>query len=292
MKAGWFQAAFTHEYINQDQIYVGSQKSYVGAIRQHHDEVQTINERNVLQVQAGLSGRIGLNAEIPFVSRQHSHIHHHHGEDLWESWSFSGFGDMVFSAQYTVLVPRDEFDPVVTLIAGVKLPTGITDAKNEEGEEAEVAIQPGSGSTDGIAGVHYRQTLFSVPTITGEYSALPLIAGVSYQFNGKGTYDWRFGNSLLVHVGTAYQFVQRASMLFQINGKFQGFADAGTSGEPRANTGGTWIFASPGLRVDLSDAISAFGYVQLPVYQNVHGIQQTARFNLQFGLSASVGLVE
>lgn len=292
LKSGWLQLGLSHEYINQDQIYVGSSRSFVGAIPSHHDEVQTLNERNVFQFQYGITDKVGLNVDVPFIHREHSHIGHEDGQDIWESWNFSGLGDMVVSTQYALLTPSEEFEPYLSLVLGVKIPTGVAGLKNGEGEEAEVTIQPGTGSLDGIVGLNYRQSLFSVPTASGAYSALPLTIGVSYQFNGKGTYDYRFGNSLLTSVGTAYQFIDRANLLFQVNGRFQGFADVGTTGEPRENTGGTWIFASPGLSTKLSDAFSAQAFIQIPVYQNVHGIQQTARINLQFGLSANVDLLK
>jgi hypothetical protein len=291
LKGGWLQLGLAHEYINQDQIYVGSSKSFIGAIPSHHDEVQTLNERNILQLQSGITGRLGLNVDIPFVHREHSHIGHEDGKDMWESWNFSGLGDMVVSAQYALLVPSEEFQPYVSLVVGMKLPTGVTGFKNVDGEEAEVTIQPGTGSLDGIVGLNYRQTLLSVPTVSGSYSALPLTIGATYQFNGKGTYDYRFGNSLITSVGTAYQFTNRASLLFQANGRFQDFADVGTTGEFREDTGGTWIFASPGLSFQLADAFSAYGYVQLPIYQNVHGIQQTAKVNLLFGVSYKIDLL-
>ena len=153
-------------------------------------------------------------------------------------------------------------------------------------------MQPGTGSVDGIFGVNYRQTVFSVPTFSGSFSALPLIAGITYQANGKGTEDYRFGNALFLNVGTAYQFVNRASLLFQMNGRFQGFSDVGTTGEFRENTGGTWIFASPGLSVRLVNELSAHVFAQFPVYQNVNGIQQTAGFNLEFGVSFDVDLTD
>jgi hypothetical protein len=292
LRAGFFHFSLSREYINQDQIYVGSHLSYVGAIRYHHDEVQTINERSVLGLQAGITDRLGIVMDVPYVTRQHSHIHHHEGEDLWESWSFSGLGDVVATAQYSVIVPETEFQPFVSLLAGVKLPTGVTDMKNGEGEEAEVSIQPGTGSTDGIFGLQYRQTIVSVPTLAGNFSSLPLIASVTCQFNGAGTNGWRFGNMLFAHVGTAYQFAHRANFLLQLNGRFQDFADVGLTGEPRENTGGTWIYVSPGLNIDLTEGISATGFVQVPLYQNVHGIQQTAKFNLQFGVTANVGLLD
>ncbi|MGH2567364.1 MAG: hypothetical protein ACRDGA_03425 [Bacteroidota bacterium] len=292
LKSGWLHVGLVREYINQDQIYIGSQKSFVGAIQHHHDEVQTINERSIVQLQAGLTDRAQLNVEIPFVTRQHSHIHHHHDEDLWESWSFNALGDIVLGGQYALFLPGSEFAPYVSILVGVKLPTGLTNVRNAEGEAAEVSIQPGSGSTDGIIGLQYRQTVVSIPTISGEYSSLPVEAAVTYQFNGAGTNGWRFGNILLAHAGTSYQFSQRASLLLQVNGRIQAFADPGSTGEPLENTGGTWIFASPGLSVQLIDAILGFVFIQIPVYRNVHGIQQTSAFNLQVGLSAKIGLLE
>jgi hypothetical protein len=289
---GSLQLSYVYEYINQDQIYVGSSKAFVGAIPQHHDEVQTINSRSVIRVHYGLSERISLGVDLPFIHREHSHIHHHDGEDLWESWNYGGLGDLVVSARVALLVPSSQFDPHVSLLAGVKLPTGVTRATNAEGEAAEVAIQPGSGSTDGVVGIDFRQALLSVPTVSGEYGVLPLIVGTLFQFGGNGTDDWRFGNSLLVSVGTEYQLARRASVLLQFNGRFQGYADVGSTGEPRENTGGSWIFASPGLNIQLSDEFSGYSYIQVPLYQNVHGIQQTAKLNLLFGIVANVGLFD
>src|SRR5436853_356555 len=50
IKSGWVGLNIVHEYIDQNQIYVGSSKSFVGAIPEHHDEVRTLNERNVLRM--------------------------------------------------------------------------------------------------------------------------------------------------------------------------------------------------------------------------------------------------
>lgn len=285
---GWLRLTLAHEYINQDQIYVGSSLSFVGALPNPHDEVQTLNERNIVTLQYGLSDAFAVNVEVPFIHREHSHF----AEGTIESFAFSGLGDIVLAGQYAVLVPADEFAPSLSFQIGAKLPTGVTSATSTAGERAEVTIQPGTGSLDGIFGVNFRQTMASVPDLSGEFSALPLIAGVSYQVNGRGTHDYRVGNTLQANVGTEYQFLKRAALLVQANALVREYADVGTTGEFRQNTGGTWIFISPGARLHLSDAFSAYGFVQIPVYRDVHGIQQSARFNLQFGLSASLALLE
>jgi hypothetical protein len=291
LTAGWLSLGLTYEYINQDQIYVGSSLSYVGAIQNgHHDEVQTLNERNVFQLQYGVSDVLGLNIALPFIHREHYHISHGTGGNTGESWNFSGLGDLTISGQYAIITPSQEFKPYFDVVVGAKLSTGLTNEINSGGEEAEVTIQPGTGSRDVFFGLNYRQTLCSVPTISGSYGALPIILGATYQVNGKGKEDYRFGNTLLVHLGTAYQFAERASFLLQANGRFQDVADVGTTGEPRENTGGTWIYLSPGIGLELSDALSSVMYYQAPVYEYVHGIQQTSKFNLSFGLTYNFDL--
>ncbi len=291
LKRGWLQIGLTHEYINQDELFVGSDRAFVGAIPRHHDEVQTLNQRTVLNLQYGVSDAIAVKILLPFIHREHTHIHHHQGEDLWEQWNFTGLGDITATGDFVVVLPKEPFDPYVSFSVGAKLASGVTNAVNAEGESAEITIQPGTGSVDGLVGLNYRQALVSVPTLTGTYGSVPLSASLLYQFNGRGRYDYRFGNSLLAHVGTGYQLVDRASVLFQLNARFQGFADVGRSGEPREDTGGTWIFASPGLDVQLGNTLRAHAYVQIPLYQKVHGIQQTARLNLLFGLSYDVPLL-
>jgi hypothetical protein len=187
--------------------------------------------------------------------------------------------------------PDDPFSPVLSLTGGIKLATGRTGVKNIDGEEAEITIQPGNGSVDGIVGLYFQQNVLTVPTLSGTYVTLPLSIGTSCQITGAGTDGYRSGNSLLIHAGTAYPLFDRASVLFQFNGKFQGYADVGTTDEPKENTGGTWLFASPGIGIQPAEGLSGSAYVQIPFYQNVHGIQQTAPFNFFFTLSYNFDLL-
>ncbi len=290
LQSGWMSVGYFHEYIDQNQIYVGTNRSHVGAIPYDHNEVETLNERDVIQLQAGLSQNIGLSAAIPFVHRAHSHIDQVNG---WEHWDFRGLGDIVLTGMFVVIPSDRQFAPAVSVSAAMQLPTGMTGAKNGAGETAEVTIQPGTGAKAGIFGINYQQAIASVPALAGGvYSTLPVTASATYQMNGAGTNGYRFGNSLVASIGTAYQMAEHASFLFQVNAKLQGYADPGATSEPRENTGGTWVYASPGLHIEINDNLSAQGFVQIPVYQNVHGIQQTAPFNLQFGIAADLDLLE
>jgi hypothetical protein len=292
MGGGWLSLELSHEYINQGRIYVGSSLSSVGAIPGHHDEVHTLNSIDRISINAGCTDRLSFQFNLPFIHREHSHIGHENGTDAWEQWNFSGLGDIGLTLSYAVAQSSSGSAPTITFTGGAKFATGITDAKNADGEEAEVTIQPGTGSIDAIAGVQFSQNIATIPGIQGKYSTLPFTAGITCRFPEAGTNNYRFGNSVLVHAGIAYQLLDKASFLLQMNGRIQDYADVGSTGEPRENTGGVWIYASPGLNFNLSDALDATGYIQLPIYQNVHGIQQTAAFNLYFSLAYHFNLID
>jgi hypothetical protein len=289
--AGGLRLGVLYDYVNQDRLRVGTTPSSVGAIRGQHDEVQTLNQRTILQAELGLSDRFALGIDVPFVHREHSHIQHLDGVDMWEQWNFSGLGDILMTATLVPILPTADEDGFLGVSAGIKAATGVTDARNAEGEEAEVTIQPGTGSVDAFIRVNFRETIATIPAFGGVFATLPLEIGLSYQRSGRGKDDYLAGNILLAHVGTSYQITRHASLLVQLNARSQGFADIGSTDEPRENTGGTWIFASPGVSVELSDACAATAFVQLPVYQDVHGIQQVSSANLSFGLSYTLNLL-
>lgn len=281
-----------NEYINQDQIFTGSTRSFIGALPEDHDEVSTINSLTALQVQYGISDRLEIGITVPYIHREHSHIHHENGQNIWENWNFSGLGDIAVIGNYSLIVPEMEKEIYLGVSAGLKLPTGRTNAVNNEGELAEVTIQPGSGSYDVLFGLNFRYPLFIVSTTNeNEYSTIPLILGLLYKIPGKGTDDYQFGKTILFTAGTDYQITGKTSLTLQMNFKNQGYANTGMTGEPKENTGSTQIYVSPGINLGITDNLSLFGIIQLPVYQNVHGIQQTSRFNTQVGISANANML-
>ncbi len=281
-----------NEYINQDKVYLGSKLSAIGAVSEDHDEVSTLNSITAFQAGYGITDRLDIGFILPYIHREHNHIHHEDGQANWENWNFSGMGDILLTGNYSVILPSMEKEIYFGITAGVKLPTGVTNAVNAEGETAEVTIQPGSGSLDEIIGANFRCPLFTIQTAEKDvYSDIPLIIGVSYKISGKGTDDYKFGNSLLVTAGTSYQFTKKAGVTLQFNVRNQDFADTGMTGEPRENTGGTWMYLSPGLNLNITDNLALFGIIQLPVYINVHGLQQASSFNAQIGISANTTLL-
>ena len=60
--------------------------------------------------------------------------------------------------------------------------------------------------------------------------------------------------------------------------------DVGRSGEDPALTGGDFVFLSPGLRLAVREPWAAYVFVQQPLYQDVNGLQLTAKRNWLFGV--------
>ncbi len=273
-----FEFGVAYESIHQDQVYVGSERSTVGAIPQHHDEKETNTQLYIFSAKYRLSDTSRIRAELPYINRSHEHIHNHHGEKILDSWNMTGAGDA--SLFYDKVLHHTEVSKLA-LTTGVKLPTGKREIKNEDGDTAEVPIQPGTGSVDYSLGLFYHQGLFTVPNLDGDQVLLPLKIGVGYTMNGIGTDGWQFGNQFLGSLGTSYLVSKKVSLHLDTIFRTQEKANAGTTGEHTESTGGQWVYLTPGVEVALNDWFSIKTAMQFPLWQDVNGIQLVSPYNIR-----------
>lgn len=269
-----------YEYVPQKNVYIGQNSASVGEISGHHDEIETINQRLTMLLFYQLNSKWRVRLEQSFVKRNHEHMHHHHGEDIEGRWAISGFGDT------TMMLDRSMGNWVVS--AGVKLPTGETRLKNAEGEEAELPLQPGTGSTDYLVGVLYQRSLTTIQNREGEFVTLPIRLNALYTFAGEGQSGWQFGNTFLGSAGTAFQLTHK----FRLDGEFilknQAKSNTGTTHEPGQNTGGTWVFAGTRAVYQLTESLALQGQVWAPIFRQVNGIQLTEAYGIRTGLTVSL----
>jgi hypothetical protein len=73
------------------------------------------------------------------------------------------------------------------------------------------------------------------------------------------------------------------SLLLQLNGLVTG-RDEGSEAEPE-DSGGEFLFLSPGLSYLLTSRLQVYGFVQQAVYQRVNGVQLTADRGYLLGVS-------
>ena len=265
-----------YEYINQDQPMSGSNKVGVGQIRQHHDEVRTINRNWLATVDYAFNNQWGVSATLPILDRSHAHIHNHHGGQLWETWNFSRIGDLrVLGRRQWQSESREAMrHDFYGINFGVKLSTGDQDLRNGEGALAERTLQPGTGTTDLLLGGYYRRAFGS---------------GSSWFVDGlaqlpTGSHDnFEPGSRWSLDLGYRHEASDRLGLMIQLNALLKD-RDRGSEAEP-ANSGGRFVFLSPGLSYVVAKNVQAYAFLQLPLYQYVNGIQLTADWAAVIGIS-------
>lgn len=268
-----------YEYIKQDQPRSGSDKVGVGQIPRHHDEVYTKNSNWLGTYDYVFNADWAINVSAPLVDREHLHIHNHHGEQLTESWNFSGLGDMRVLGRYR-LASTESRDPPQSGWTGVnfglKLPTGSTQVRNADGELAERTLQPGSGTTDALLGASVVRTL--------PLRDLSWFAQAQLQIPLGARDGYKPGRRLTMDAGLRYDLTGQVSLLLQANFLVRS-KDSGVNAEPE-DSGGRSIFLSPGASVALTRDVRVYGFLQAPLYQYVNGVQLTADRAAVVGISA------
>jgi hypothetical protein len=264
-----------YEYINQDQPRTGTRNVGVGEIPMHHDEVSTSNRNVLLSYSYTLDSNWGVSVVVPFVSRNHFHIHNHQGEQVPERWSFDELGDARVVGRYQV-PGGDPLAPTTTgVLFGLKLPTGRTAIGNAEGDVAERSLQPGTGTTDGIVGAYFHQRL---PAIDSTW-----FAQVQYQGALNRHDEFEPGSRLNVDFGLRRGLTDNVGAMVQLNALWKG-RDKGAEAEPE-DSGGRFVSVSPGLSYGIGQRLQVYAFVQLPIYQYVNGVQLTAKRAYVAGVS-------
>ncbi len=285
---GSVSVGYQFEYIDQDEHRIGTRDASFREIRGHHDEEFTLNRTHRFSAAIGITDRWSVDLTLPFVSRAHAHVHRHHGADILEAWDIKGVGDVSLVNRYAVWKPEQPSHPTVSVILGGEFPTGYSHKVNEDRDEAESGIQPGSNSWDLIVGLSSLQT-FTVPMPSGRHGMLPLYASAIGQLNGHGNDDYRLGDTLQVNIGSIYPVLPKLGLIGQINLLLKDRDDRGRTGEEIQKTGGEFLYLSPGLELHPSESCRMYAVVQLPVYQRVNLIQTVSDYNVLMGVSYRFG---
>ena len=300
--SGHLSLNIVHEYIDSDQPRIGTSQARVGEIPRDHDEVFTQNHTTKFSLDYGITPRLSVGILIPFLQRHHRHIDKVEQEideetvggglvetefvDVVERWTYQQLGDIQLTARYRLNQPLSPLQPSFSLIVGAKLPTGKTDFTNDTGEEAELTLQPGNGSWDGIVGFSYLQSL-SLKTLRGKTALAPVFVTALSQFPvSVGKFGFQPGTELFFNIGFAYPVFRDIEFLGQINFHYQDRVSVGHApGVEQPDTGRETLFLSPGIRYQLTKNIHLYTLAQFPVYQRVNGIQIASDWNLTTGVS-------
>ena len=214
----------------------------------------------------------GVSMAAPYIDRSHSTLGTG-GDGVspdpstgYDS-SASGFGDVRVIGRYYGFSESRNFG----LLFGLKLPTGNTKQTSVAADgSTPVAVDPGlqlgTGTTDAILGAYYFDNLNQ----NWDYF-------VQMQFQSAlNSYDmaagaYRPGDSVNLTGGMRYHGFESFTPTMQINARYVN-ADSGTGADTYA-TGGTLVYFTPGVVIPVSPGTSLYTSLQLPIYQNLNGIQ-------------------
>jgi hypothetical protein len=297
-RGGELQVNLSYEFIEMDDPFIGTDSARVGEIRRAHDEQFTRNQTTKFTLDYGISSRLTVGALIPFVDRLHQHLAHEEEEvvgggvgeteivDETKRWRYQALGDLQLTARYLLHKADTPLQPSFSLIIGMKLPTGRTNVKDDDGEKAELTLQPGNGSWDGIVGLSYVQH-FSVATVQRRIALAPLFVTAIGRFPvGTGKFGYRPGSELFLNIGTAYPVFRNFDILAQVNFHYRDRDNVGHApGVEQADTGRETLFLSPGVRYHVTDNLAVYALMQFAAYRRVNGIQLTSDWNVTSGIS-------
>ena len=262
-----------YEFIDQDQPRAGTNNVAVGQIPRDHDEVRTINRNIIAGFDYTFDPNWGIGVQLPVVDRSHSHIHNDTGGPTPEAWSFTEIGDARVVGRYR-FTPEQSQSGGFGLQFGLKLPTGKFDVANEDGEVAERSLQPGSGTTDAILGAFFSAPLGASAT---------WFTDANWQSPVNERDDYKPGHRAGFDIGASYPWTSRVALQLQLNTLWKD-RDSGANAEPE-DTGGTFVHLSPGVSVAVGERTQLYGFVQVPLYQRVNGVQLVADWSVAAGLS-------
>jgi hypothetical protein len=223
-----------------------------------------------------LDNSFSLSAVVP-VPRRHSEQVTSQGEMI--TGNQFGLGDVSLLVRFKPLVTHDvEATYILSLVGGVKLPTGKTDGHDSQGGLLDAHVQLGTASTDILAGGSGFAT-------TERFTFIVNLLG---SYTGKGANGHQFGNSLNYDATVRYRTwpeeydFPQVFLTLSLIGELRGRETQDRTIDP--NSGGNVLYASPGLQVFITPGLTFELSYQQPFVHTLNGQQLGEDFRLISGM--------
>ena len=95
--------------------------------------------------------------------------------------------------------------------------------------------------------------------------------------------EYKPGKQLQLDAGVRYALGANTGLMLQANYIAKG-RDSGAQAEPD-DSGQRQLFVSPGISYNITRDVQVYGFVQVPIYQAVNGVQLTADWSALAGVS-------
>ena len=286
--AGW-SLDLRYDYLNQNKLWAGTKSISPGAaaaatVPQTGDpaEVEQYTKNHYLTATLDYSNgdSWGVSLSLPFTRRSHSTLGTGSDSTSFDpangayTSSGSGLGDVRVVGRYFGF--SDLHNLGIQL--GLKLPTGKKDQLADDGSGTSVdpGLQRGTGTTDLIVGAYY---FGDIAPDWGHFTQATFQAALGHSTMAGGSY--KPGNNASASVGVRYKGLASFVPTAQINAR-HAKTDSGDAADTFA-TGGTLVYLTLGGILPVSENFAPYANVQVPIYQNVNGIQLTPKYTVSVG---------
>ena len=287
-----YSTDISYSYVDQNRLIYGSSRAsgaQIASLYANGQEIETLTQTQMVNVSLNYTGENGgFMLLVPYLYRTHSTdgVINSPNAPLGSNYTTSsdrGMGDIRLLGNYTGF----SSDRTSGIIAGIKLPTGGTGTYFNGGVGAGSALdsglQLGTGSTDVIFGAFTSGLIstygwFMQGTVQHAIATEPALGGLTY----------RPGDAYALNAGIrSATFGSRVTPMLQLN-VIKRKADTGTSVPLDVFTGasvsgGTLAYIAPGVSVRAGHGMSIYGFVQIPVYQNVSSLQLVPQYTATIG---------
>jgi hypothetical protein len=309
-------SVFSPDTLDEGHWATGFRLTYTRPEHRSDEELEALAERHIhahntdynlnasLGVAYGITHHLTLSAELPYVRRddlregEHSHTGGETTSEVVQLGSPSGIGDLSLLAKYRMTEGEGQ-GLQLALIGGIKIPTGSTHKRSEEGERLETEHQPGTGSWDPVFGA----------SASAKIGQAQLTASTLYQLSTKGAQRTRLGDRLQGGIALSHRFGvamhgrEEPSLnhhhgdaldenhehphdswdaFVELAGEWEGRQQA--DGEIEQASGGKWAYVAPGVRFNSASGWSAAAAFALPVWQNIRESHPDNRYRAMLSL--------
>lgn len=257
------------------------------------DETRERQTRSAIaEINYGISDAWAITAFIPYVRQERSILGFQGSREFTVG---EGLGDIILLLKYRILNPETNPDWHWVIGAGPKLPTGRSDLKNPNQLTMVADMQPGSGSLDGFLWTYLQKSkLLGNKNLSGLLVTTFRKSGVNNTYNEVQRYQ--FGDDFQLNLGLNYNFFINWPMDVFFFARYRSQTVDLIDENIFPGSGGKWVYAIPGINLNLSPNTAVRAAVELPVYRDLLGTQLTTTyrytismfFNIPFKNSAKV----
>jgi hypothetical protein len=262
-----------YDFVDQTALRSGSHAATVPAVPSDDEVEQRVTNRYTTTTLSYNANKVwGVSLLLPYLDRSYSVIA---PNDNDSSLSHSrSLGDVKVMSRYQGL----SADGDIGLLLGVKLSTGRDDFRvndgPQQGEQLDRSLQAGSGSTDLLLGG------FRYGSLNRDWD---WYAEAMAQVAIDTKDSFRPGNVYTANGSLRYMSFGDVMPQLQLN-TLERRADGGDNADA-ANSGSRSLYISPGLSASVGKSLNVYGFVQVPLYQQVNGQQLASRWNASVGFS-------